>query len=157
MATIRPNDHAPSEEVKYVLPSATFDLASDGVYTTDDRRVLSDAEVHPWLEVEYPPADELSQTRESRSVPYEEDALSAVNSVAFDTDEVAKARLEENDTEPTAIESGLDQGEEAESGDGRVATSLASVEDVAAEAAPEPVTTPTPSWTQSSDATPQEG
>jgi hypothetical protein len=60
MATIRPNENAPAGEVKYILPTATFDLADSGEYTTDDRTVLSDAETHPWLEVEYPQVDELS-------------------------------------------------------------------------------------------------
>lgn len=153
MATIRPNDHAPSDEVTYTLPGATFELAPGGSYESDDRVVLSDAEAHPWLEVEYPVLVDESESRESRSVPYEDDALSAPNSLAFDPDAVAKAHADEVVTNPTAIDSGLDQGEPAESGDGRVATSLASADEVEAV---EPAPAPAPSWTSSSDSTPKE-
>jgi hypothetical protein len=90
MATIRPNDNAPAEEAKYIFAAATFDLAPGGSYETDDRSLLSDAEIHPWLEVEYPEVDEAAYARESKSVPYEDDALAAVNSVAFDADEIRK-------------------------------------------------------------------
>lgn len=53
MATIRPNDNAPGDTVRFLLGSEEFELAPGGSYETDNRLILSDAEVHPWLNVSY--------------------------------------------------------------------------------------------------------
>jgi hypothetical protein len=118
MATITTNEHAPVESTRYILPTATFELEGGGSYETDDRTALADAEAHPWLAVSYEKADEGAYTRPDKSVPYEDDVLSAVNSVAFDLDKVreteeAKAGVVES---RLAVESGLDQGEPVEVG-----------------------------------------
>lgn len=116
MATIRPNDNAPEGKVKYLLGNAEFDLATGGSYETDDRYVLAGAGVHPWLTVEYPEVPELGQERVSKSVPYEEDYLSAPNSQAFNLDQLRKeqeAAAEVLDSR-LAVDAGLDQSEEAE-------------------------------------------
>lgn len=116
MATIRPNDNAPSGEVKYIFPTETIDLDSGGTHETDSRAVLAAAEAHPWLTVEYPEVEEISVTRQSRSVPYEDDVLAAPNSIAFDPDEIRKAEeaKAEGYAAPLAVEAGLDQSEEEE-------------------------------------------
>jgi hypothetical protein len=135
MATIRPNDNAPSEETKFIFPTATFDLSSGGSYETDDRALLAAAEVHPWLEVEYPEAEQVSYVRESGSVPYQEDVLSAPNSKAFDADEIRKTEEAKAAVyaTPTAIESGLDQGKEVEVGDTAVTLAADEAADDAAD------------------------
>jgi hypothetical protein len=130
MATIRPNDNAPADAVKYIFPLETFELAPDGEFQTEDRNTLAAAGSHPWLEVAPSDADELANDAPyvSRSVPYADDVLAAPNSVAFDTAAVEQAlrnaaTVEEN---RTAIEAGLDQGKEVEVAD--VAVTLAADE-----------------------------
>lgn len=119
MATIRPNDNAPAGEVEYNLPTAKFTLGSGDSYETEDRTVLSDAAVHPWLTVEYPEVDEALYARPSKSVPFEKDYLGPVNSVAFNLNEVRKIEeaKREGVTHPTAIQAGLDQSKAEEVGD----------------------------------------
>lgn len=134
MATIRPNENAPDSPVKYLLGSVEFDLSPGGEYETDDRTAISDASVHPWLDVELPVSEELSVERTSKSVPYADDVLAAVNSQAFDPDKVHEMlmnRQRENDAR-VAIEAGLDQGESVE--EGGVAVTLAAAEEATEEA-----------------------
>lgn len=135
MATIRTNDHAPDEAAKYILPLETFELGPGGSYETDNRNTLSNAEVHPWLEVEYPEVKELGSALESRSVPPEEDAYSALGPRAnepFDPAAIERDRVGGRAVAPTAIDSGLDQGESQT--EGRIAVTLAAA-DEAVEAA----------------------
>lgn len=81
MAKIVHSDLAPAEVVHYSLAGAEFDLGGrKKAFETDDREVISDARVHPWLSVE---AD-------------------ASNAPAADD-----APVEE--TQPVAIDAGLDQ------------------------------------------------
>ena len=125
MATIRPNDNAPDEQVKYCLGSVDFDLGPGDEYQTDDRAAIADASAHPWLEVEVPQVQELSEARASRSVPYEDDVLAAVNSEAFNFEKIKaeqEARAEVIES-PVAIQAGLDQGKPVE--EGGVAVTLA--------------------------------
>jgi hypothetical protein len=113
MATIRPNENAPAEEVHYTLPSAEFDLGPGGSYESDDRAVAAAAEDHPWLEVEYPQVNAEVYTRPAKSIPYREDPFSEYNDFSNDP-----ARVEETEREkysatvaPLAVEAGLDQSE----------------------------------------------
>lgn len=120
MATISPNDYAPSESFKVILPTATFDLDPGGSYETEDRVAISDAEAHPWLQVKHPEEVELSVQRAEKSVPYADDYLSAPNSKAFDADEIRKieeAKASDTGT-PLAVEAGLDQDKSVTSGEG---------------------------------------
>lgn len=130
MATIRPNDNAPTEDVKYIFPTVTFDLPSGGTYDTDDHSVLSFAESHPWLTVDYPEAQEAAFTRVSGSVPAQKDRLSALfegedANAAFDPEKVRAAELAKADenVQPIAIDAGQDQSEEVV--EGGVAETLA--------------------------------
>lgn len=136
MATIRPNDIAPSEEVKYILSTDTFDLAAGGSVESTDRKILTDAEAHPWLKVEYPETEKFDFQRPSHSVPYEDDALAALNSVAFDPEEIRKTEQAKVDAftggHPLAVDAGLDQGDEETAGD--ISVTLAAEENA-------------PSWT----------
>lgn len=118
MATIRPNDNAPDEAVKYIFPLEAFDLVPGDEFKTDDRNTLSAAEAHPWLDVEYEEFPELSETPARKGVPYEDDVLTSPNSIAFDPEEVLKARAEFQaiDDSRTALDAGLDQGEVVEKG-----------------------------------------
>lgn len=118
MATIRPNVNAPDDQVRYCLGSVVFELAPGGEFETDDRAAIADAAAHPWLDVELPQAEELSEAYVSKSVPYEDDVLAAPNSQAFDPDKVHEMQMErERDIAArTAIDAGLDQGEVVEAG-----------------------------------------
>lgn len=134
MATIRPNDNAPAEEAKYILPTVTFDLAAGGSFETDDRAALAAAEAHPWLEVEYDAAEEANYSRPERSVPYNQDYLSAVNSVAFDMEAVREAEEAKLGVEaqPLAVDAGLDQDKLKTVGRGDQKVSLTLAADEAA-------------------------
>jgi hypothetical protein len=136
MATITTNDHAPDETAKFILPLETFDLGPGDSFETTNRNTISNAEVHPWLEVKYPEYDELSTGgRESKSVPAKDDVLSAEGpngSLAFDPEQIRKDNAEAQVTAPTAIDSGLDQGKNVT--DGRIATTLAAGEKAVDEA-----------------------
>jgi len=133
MATITTNDYAPDEKAKYILPLETFDLGPGDSFETTNRNTISNAEAHPWLAVEYPEYDELSEGgRESKSVAPEDDVLSAENSLAFDPDQVRKDNAESQVTAPTAIEAGLDQGESVEVKD--IAVTLTAADENVAEA-----------------------
>jgi hypothetical protein len=106
----------PAEDVKYIFPTVTFDLASGGTYETDDRDALAAAMDHPWLTVEYPAADEAAFTRVSGSVPPQEDRLSSLfkdGSDAFNADKVRETELAKADelVQPVALDSGQDQSE----------------------------------------------
>lgn len=130
MATIRPNDNAPAEEMKVILPTATFDLSQGGTYETDDRNVLADAEAHPFLTVEHPEQDaEAAVTRESDSVPYADDYLAAPNSKAFDTEEVQRVESDKREdvSSRLAVDAGLNQSkaETVGEGDHEIAVTLA--------------------------------
>lgn len=116
MATIVPSQEAPSEAVTYSLANETFELDAGGSFETDNRAVISNANAHPWLEVEEDPALVTDAEDESDYDP-SKDALSAENSIAFDPVEVAKAREEAASSQPVAIEAGLDQDEPVEVGD----------------------------------------
>lgn len=113
MAKIVPNESAPADLTTVSLANEVLDFSS-GAVEAEDRAVLGAAEVHPWLAVEYPEVEaEDADAVRVESVRYEDDALSAVNSVAFDPEEIAKvedAKREVRRT-PTAIEAGLDQNE----------------------------------------------
>lgn len=116
MATIRPNDNALAQDAEYNLPGAKFTLGPGDSYETDDRAVLSDAETHPFLIVEYPEQPQVSVSRESGSVPYEDDYLTAPNSRAFDLEEVERVETEKHGTDAArlAVQSGLDQNKQTE-------------------------------------------
>ena len=126
MATkITTNDHAPDDKVKYCLGSVDFELAPGDEYETTSRAAIADANAHPWLTVVSDPELELSVEYKSKSVPYEDDVLSAPNSQAWDADKLREYQeahgLEA--AQPVAIESGLDQGKAVE--EGGVAVTLA--------------------------------
>ena len=138
MATIRPNDNAPAEEAKYILPTVTFDLAPGASFETDDRDALAAAEVHPWLTVEYDEAAQVNYEREDRSVPYAQDVLAAPNSVAFDPEAIREAEEAKRGVivQPLAVDAGLDQDKlkTVGRGDQKVSLTLAA-DDAATEAA----------------------
>jgi hypothetical protein len=54
MAKITHSELAPAEKVVYTLANEQFELTAKGTYESDDPIVLSNAEAHPWLSVEYP-------------------------------------------------------------------------------------------------------
>lgn len=116
MATIRPNDNAPQETVHYILSAGDpFDLDTGGSFESDDRLLLSAAEDHPWLTVEYPQVAEADIfVPPSRSVPYREDPFSEYNDYSNDPARAAAAEREKYAgvaANPLAVDAGLDQGE----------------------------------------------
>jgi hypothetical protein len=130
MATIRPNDNAPDEVVHYTLPTAEFDLDAGGSYESDERTVLSAAEDHPWLTVEYPEVDVELYAAPSKSVPYREDPFSEFNDHSNDPAAIEASERAKNtvDAQPLAVEAGLDQHEVVTS-DERVDLTLAAADE----------------------------
>jgi len=53
MAKISPSELHPAETIVHTLANEQFKLTAKGTYETDDPIVISNAEVHPWLNVEY--------------------------------------------------------------------------------------------------------
>lgn len=141
MAKIVANENAPAENAVYSVPGAEFTLKQGGSYSTDDRAVLVEAEIHPWLSVEYDKSEAPQPAFRPDTVSPADDALSAEHSEAFDPKAVARDRelvLGDGSTGGgTAIDAGLDQDEVVTAGD--VAVTLAAD---AADAADDETDTP---------------
>lgn len=128
MATIRPNENAPAEDVNYILPTESFELGAGGSYESDDPAVLAAALAHPWLEVEYSDAESVIYEAPRKSIAPEDDPYSGYHSIVNDPDavrEVEEAKAESFDNR-LAVEAGLDQTEPVEVGG--VALTLAAVD-----------------------------
>lgn len=121
MATITTNEHAPDVEAVYSLPGAEFTLKPGGSYDTDDRAVVVEAEVHPWLAVEYDAVEAAQTAFRPDSVPADEDVLGTARSEAFDPEAIARDREavlgDGTDDHGLAVDAGLDQGDSVVQGD----------------------------------------
>ena len=110
------SDDAPEGDLRFSLGNEEIDEVP---YETNDPTVLANAEVHPWLAVEREEVEELSElAAQHLQVAPEDDVLSAQNSIANDPDEVRKALAKDHESDPVAIESGLDQGDVVETDSG---------------------------------------
>lgn len=136
MARILPNDLAPDEVVHYSFAGVEFDLGAGDAYETEDRQVLGNADVHPWLTVEYPQVEVIGgEVRRTLADRPDLDALSGMGPNANDpydpekiaATEAAKAEARKN---PVALDAALDQGTPVavESADRHVAVTLAADE-----------------------------
>lgn len=109
MAKILHSETAPSGTVRYSLANTEFELNGRKSYETIDAAVLTDAEAHPWLRVEYPEVEVIQGAYVEQLSP-QDDAMSRFNSVANDPEEVRKAEQEKADAfNHVALDSGLDQ------------------------------------------------
>jgi hypothetical protein len=126
MAKIVLSDDAPKgEPLRFSLANAEVE---EFPHETNDAVLLANAEAHPWLAVEHPEAEELSELAGELQLSPEDDFLSAQNSVANDP-EAVRAELErrkERNSDPVALDAGLDQ-------DDVVVTSSGVAETVAAD------------------------
>lgn len=136
MATIRPNDNAPTETITYNFPEGYVDLGPGDEFESDDRGLLASAASHPWLDVEYPEVDEEVYSRPSKSIPYREDPFSEYNDFSNDPEKVEETERGKYDStiSPLAVEAGLDQSEEVVVDD-RVAVTLAAADEADREVA----------------------
>ena len=132
MAKIVFSQDAPSGvEVHFTFPEGEFDLGGKSKsYSTKDRALLSSADSHPWLNVEYDKTEEYAGTFIDTQVRPEDDPLSAVGpnaGLAFDPKEIKKiedAKAEARGVENlVAIDAGLDQ--DTKSTEGEVAETVA--------------------------------
>lgn len=116
MAKIVQSDAAPSESVRYSLAGVSFEIGGKSKeFETTDPDVLGNAEAHPWLDVKRD-AEEVIKGEYRDYLAPEDDALSAVNSIANDPDAVRAALPSAEEDQPTAIESGRDQEKKVEVG-----------------------------------------
>lgn len=125
MAKIVSSDLAPSEAVHYVLGNTEFDIGGSGKgssksYETDDPVVLSDAEVHPWLAVEYDPVEQVAGAYVEQLAP-QNDHLSVLGETVHPNDPDAAQAAEEAKAEAvgdtlTAVEAGKPQTEAVTAG-----------------------------------------
>lgn len=115
MAKIVQSDTAPSESVRYSLAGVDFELEGEGSFESNDPAVLSNAEAHPWLDVERDEKDVVHGEYRDYLAP-EDDALSAANSVANDPKAARDAlpSAQGEDVQPAAVESGRDQDKRVE-------------------------------------------
>lgn len=116
MATIRPNENAPAEDVNYILPTETFELGADGSFESDDPAVLAAALAHPWLAVEYSEQESVVYEAPRKSIAPEDDPYSGYHSIVNDPEavrEVEEAKVASFDNR-LAVEAGLDQKEPVE-------------------------------------------
>lgn len=138
MAKIVLSDQAPSgESIHFSLANVDFDLGGSGKgskksYDTDDRTVLSNAAVHPWLAVEYDQVDEVGLAAPSTQVAPQDDVQSAAGpraNIAFDADEIRKVEeAKVNDVGAiTGLNANLDQDEPVTTGP--VAETVAATDD----------------------------
>lgn len=136
MARITHNDLAPSEVVHYDLSGVEFELGGSGKasFETDDRNVLANASVHPWLNVEYDKVALVAgEPRRTLADRPDLDPMSGVGpnaGVAFDPEEIRKVEepKREMDLNRLAIDAQLDQNEAQSVGNpdtGEVAVTLA--------------------------------
>lgn len=128
MAKIVLSDTAPSDAKSFSLANSNFEVPHE----TDESLVLSNAAVHPWLNVEYEKVEAISGVFIDRSVAAKDDAMSAENSVANDPEAVRKFAEEQAVAfgRPLAVEAGLDQdkAKTVGKGDDKVAITLAADE-----------------------------
>jgi hypothetical protein len=131
MAKISLNDHAPSgETVSFSLANAeTFELGAGAkkFFETDDPDLISNANAHPWLQVEVA-TDVPAPNFHEPAVRPEDDTLGRFGPnarLANDPDEVKKANdaRAADDVQPLAVQAGLDQDKEVVTGE--VAETLA--------------------------------
>lgn len=91
MAKIVLSKDAPNEVSEIVLAGRKLDVKRGASVEEESRDVLIDAETHPWLEVQYESKKAEYAFRDYRRAD-KDDALSAENSVAFDSDAVKRDR-----------------------------------------------------------------
>ena len=106
MAKIVSSNLAPAEKVHYAFGGASFDLDEKGSFVTDDPALLAEAQVHPWLSVEYDKAEVVSGTFVERLDP-KTDPLSNQHpdfKLAFDPKAVKAALVEADAEVATAID-----------------------------------------------------
>lgn len=128
MAKIVASKIAPDEEFTVSVGAGLMKPGD----TTDDRNLLIEAEVHPWLAVEYDKVEMLGGDVIPPSVDPKEDPLSIQGpqaalpfdpeAVKADTDKVLRGEA----LAPAAVDAGLNQDEVKM--DGPIATTLAAVE-----------------------------
>jgi hypothetical protein len=126
MAKIVASDAAPEGKFRISLANEEIDKLP---YESDDAVVLANAEAHPWLAVERPEVEELGVVAGDLQLRPEDDALSAQNSVAFDADAVKAALPTREDSDPVAIDAGLDQSKSVETDSGVDLTVAAAADD----------------------------
>lgn len=115
MAKIVHSDTAPSEAVHYSIGSVDFDLSGRKSYETKDPSVISAAEVHPWLTVQYDKV-EVVQGAYREQVRPEDDPMVGP-SLANDPEEARKAEAAKDaQFQPVALDAGEKQTDVVETG-----------------------------------------
>lgn len=111
MAKIVHSEAAPSEAVHYSFAGVEFDLGGrKKAFETDDPNIIGNAEAHPWLTVERDVVSVVKGNYVTQLRP-EDDALSAVNSVANNPE--AAPAYEAQDSEPVVETPAADTDEES--------------------------------------------
>jgi hypothetical protein len=118
MAKIVLSDLAPAEQVHFSFSGVEFDLSGKKTYESDDSSVLTNAEVHPWLDVKYEAADVVQGEFHDQLAP-EDDPFSSKGGSKANDPEAARIELEsrwdlqDHTDEPVrvAIDAGLMQTE----------------------------------------------
>lgn len=133
------SDLAPNEPVHFDLAGEEFTLGGggDASHETTNREVLGNAEIHPWLRVEYPAVEGVvSPQRWMLADHPEQDGMSARGPNADDPYDPEKVREAEEEkagaaVSPLAVDANLDQDEpeSVKAGEVEVAVTLAADEE----------------------------
>lgn len=116
MAKIVHSSLAPSEAVTYSLGNTSFEIDGSkktAAYETDDPTVLSDARVHPWLDVVVEKVDQVEGLLANRLDPTKDPLSAQHENARLSTSADAAREFQEKQVEelgsPVAIQAGLDQ------------------------------------------------
>jgi len=103
-ATISHSDLAPDEQVHYSFAAAEFDLGGkQKPHYTDVLSVITEAQAHPWLSVEFDETEQAHGDFVDQLKP-EDDVLSWATSVANDADAIRAAEDGKDDLRKVYIE-----------------------------------------------------
>lgn len=112
---LRLNEDAPQETVTFSLASENIELAPGDVFETSNDDVVSNALVHPWLDVEVPQA-ETYVSKSHQTLAPEDDALTQEGQLIDpnDPDEIRKAEEAKEHVTPGIVAPAVEVAETTE-------------------------------------------
>lgn len=113
---ITASDLAPAEAVHYTFAGVEFDIGGSGrkTFETNDPTVVSNAESHPWLQVEYPKVELVAGSYREQVAP-QDDPFTLIGRTQDPNDPDAVREAEEAKSvdfgQPVVLEAGTAQTE----------------------------------------------
>jgi hypothetical protein len=109
MATLKLSADAPQEDVTFGFGQELVELSPGGTFETEDQDIISNAKVHPWLEVEIDQVEVYVSKTAARLDPAN-DPMTQEGQIVNpnDPDEIRKAE-EAKDSVPEGVVAAVDQ------------------------------------------------